>query len=494
MASFNFIAFLPELVLLAGALVLFFICLGEGRTTAARRTALLTAAGAFVAVVVCGRQEALLFDGAFQVDPFSQLLKAIVAVGFGVVTVLSGRLDDLREDIRPEYYLFLVLHVCGQFVMVSSVELITLVTALETAAFPLFLMVPMRREGEGRRAQMEAAMKYFMFGVAATGVMLFGMSYLFGITGSTNLAQISASLQTQGVSPLAVAAVALTCCGLFYKLAVFPFHYWTPDVYQGAATETTALVASLPKIGAVAVLARFVALAGPESQVLALLMSGLAVVSMFYGNLGALWQTDLKRLFAFSGIAHGGYALIGFVAFDNAGSAAALFYITGYVFMVLACFLVVAKISPDGVNANIEDLAGLHRRSPLLAVTLLVGVFGLAGVPPFAGFMGKLTLLTAALAQGHLWLVVLAVVNTAIAIYYYLSIVRETCFREATRPALPALDWPTRAACVVLIGVTLALGVAPAPVLERLTAAVPALHAQAPAAVATPAAVLARKP
>jgi NADH-quinone oxidoreductase subunit N len=234
-------------------------------------------------------------------------------------------------------------------------------------------------------------------------------------------------------------------------------------------------------VGAVAVLARFVTTAPPGSQTLAVLLTCLAVASMFYGNLVALMQRDLKRLLAFSSIAHAGYALVGFVALDNAGATAALYYIVSYMFMVMACFVVVCRVSRDGANVALDDLAGLHRRSPLLAVTLLVGVFGLAGLPPFAGFMGKLTLLKAALAKGHLALVVIAVINTAIAIYYYLAIVREAGFREAEdRPAV-VLDGSTRALCVLLIVGVLVLGLAPNPVLNAISASLLNLGLPVPA-------------
>jgi len=279
-------------------------------------------------------------------------------------------------------------------------------------------------------------------------------------------------LQPMIHSPLAIAGLALMLCGLYYKLAVFPFHFWTPDVYQGAANETAGLIASLPKIGGVAVLCRFVSLASPDNQTVAVLLSALAVGSMFYGNLIALMQNDFKRLLGFSGIAHAGYALIGFVALSDAGYSAALYYIVGYLLMVLACFVVICKVSRDGTNVAISELAGLHRRAPLLALTLAVGVFALAGLPPFVGFMGKLTLLTAAWQKGHSALVIIAMINAAIAVYYYLCVVREAWFREPGNLPAIRLDWPTRALCVALIGGILALGIAPARVLDTISTSV----------------------
>ena len=481
-------AFLPELILSAGALVLFVLTLGDVCVQPVRRVAIVTALALIVTCAFSLGRQAILFGGAYRVDAFSQWMKLVFAVGFLLIVLLSGDLPDIRGDVKPEYFLFLTLSVLGLTTLVSSIDLITIVVALELSSFPLYVLVPMRREREGQRVQMESAIKYIVFSITSTGVMLFGMSYLFGLTGTTSLPKLMAGLQPVIQSPLAITGLALTFAGVLYKLAVFPFHFWTPDVYQGASNETTSLVASLPKVGAVAVLVRFVSLAAPEHAIIALLLTCLAAASMFYGNLIALLQKDLKRLLGFSGIAHAGYALIGFVALDQAGFTAGLYYIVSYLFMVLACFVVVCRVSNDGTNVALDDLAGLHRRSPLLAVTLLVGVFGLAGVPPFAGFMGKLTLLKAALAKGHLTLVVLAVVNSAIAIYYYLGIVREACFRDPAGQPLISLNGTTRALCVLLIAGILTLGVAPSRFLDTLSSSVANMNAplgHPPAALAT---------
>jgi NADH-quinone oxidoreductase subunit N len=472
-------AFLPELILLVGSLGLFLVALGESRGGQARALAALTACASVVAACLCLDQQGSLFNDAYRVDLFSQVFKVVFAVGYLLVVLLSGGLADIREEVKPEYYLFLTISVAGLMMLVSCIDLITLVVALEVAAFPLYLMVPMRREREGQRSQMEAAVKYMMFGVAANGVMFFGMSYLFGLTGTTSLPSLLPRLQPVVHSPAAIAGLAMTFCGLYYKLAVFPCHFWTPDVYQGACNETAGLIASLPKVGAVAVLVRLVSLATPDNHTVAVMLAVLAIGSMCYGNLIALIQKDFKRLLGFSGIAHAGYAMIGFVAMDELGYSAAVYYIVGYLLMVLACFVVICKVSRDGRNVAIEDLAGLHRRSPLLAATLAVGVFALAGIPPFVGFMGKFTLLSAALAKGHVMLVIIAVINAAIAVYYYLGVVREAWFREPGElPAIP-LDWPTRALCLLLIGGILGLGVAPARVLATISNSIASVNAPA---------------
>ncbi len=471
----TFLSFLPELVILAGALGLFVLSLGTGLERHARNLSIVTAIGVLLAALFTFNCDALLFDGAYRVDRFSQLLKVIVAFGYLCIALLSGGLRDIRTEARSEYYLFLSLSITGLVLLVSSVDVITIFIALELSSFPLYLLVPMRRERSGQRSQMESAVKYIMFGVAANGVMLFGLGYIYGLTGSTSLPVIMEQLPPLLGSPLALTGLALTFAGLLYKLAIFPFHFWTPDVYQGASNETTSLIASLPKVAAVAVLVRFVSLASPESPTIAMLLTCLAVASMVYGNMIALVQTDLKRLLGFSGIAHAGYALVGFVALDGAGFTAALYYITGYMLMVLACFVVICQVSRDGTNVAITELAGLHRRAPLLAITLLIGIFALAGIPPFVGFMGKLSLLTAAFARGHTALVVITVLNTAVAIYYYLRIVRETFFGEtAGEPAPIRLSPAIAGLCIVLIVLITALGVMPATVVDAIGSSLPA--------------------
>jgi NADH-quinone oxidoreductase subunit N len=464
----SLLALVPELALLVGALVLFVVSLGEPAIRRVRRVALATALVVLVAAVFGLGREGILFDGAYQVDGFSQFLKLIFGLGLVLLVMLSGDLPDIRPEVKSEYLFFLTLSVCGLTMLVSCVDILTLVIALQLSSFPLYLLVPMRREAVGRRGQMESAMKYLMLGIAANGIMLFGMSYLFGLTGTTRLPEIFARLAPWIDSPVALAALAMTFAGILYKLAVFPFHFWTPDVYQGASNETAGLIASLPKVGAVAVLVRFVSLASPEHESVALLLAVLATASMFYGNLIALVQDDLKRLLGFSGIAHAGYALIGFVALDQAGFTAALYYIIAYLFMVVACFIVVCQVSTDGANLRLGDLAGLHRRAPLLAVTLGVGIFALAGMPPFAGFMGKLALLKAALAKGYLALVILAVINTAIAAYYYLGVIREAFFREAGDRPLIHLGAQVRVLCLVVLVANIGLGVLPGRVLETI--------------------------
>ncbi|MCC5835380.1 MAG: NADH-quinone oxidoreductase subunit N [Opitutales bacterium] len=467
------IAFLPEWLLLLGALTLFTLTLSNLPLRIAHRVSIATAAAVALASVFSFGVETVLFDGAYQVDAYSQWLKLVFALGYLACVLIADQLKDIRGDVRPEYYFLLSTSILGFVLLASSIDLITLVVALELSSFPLFILIAMRREANGQRSQMESAVKYMMFGIGATGVMLFGMAYLYGLTGTTSLPLLIENLQPVLHRPLAIAGLAMTMAAFFYKLAVFPFHFWTPDVYQGASNGTTAILASIPKVAAVLVLVRFASAAEPGAPVLALVLAVLAIGSMCYGNLLALVQSDFKRLLGFSAIAHAGYTLLGLVALSDRGFTAALYYTTGYLFMILACFVVITRVSRDGANLPISALAGLYRRSPLLAWTLLVAVFSLAGIPPMVGFMGKFSLLSAALEQGYLWLVLIAVVNTVIAVYYYLNVIRCAFFAEPeadTADSVIILDWPIRVLCVALIAVIIGLGILPGSFLEMVSA------------------------
>ena len=418
-------AILPELTLLVAALAFFALSMTKQLDTVQLKNAaiffgFITAISGLIAL----GQQATLFSGSYQVDAFSQYFKLVV--GFGLLFVLIGGQDlkDIDLEIRPEYYMFLFLSCLGLMSLISSVELITLFVSLELSSFSLYLLVPMRDDRKGLRIQMEAGIKYILFGVLATGFMLYGMSLLFGLTGSTYIKDIIAGLARVADQPAALFAVILVLSGFFYKLAIFPMHFWVPDVYQGASNETTGFVATVPKLGAAALLIRFVIMTPGHSQILVNLMMVLALCSMFYGNLIALVQTDVKRMLGYSGIAHAGFILLGLLTMKSSGYATVMYYITGYVFMNIACYTVLSHVSADGENLAIEDLNGLYRRQPLMALLLAVGLFALAGIPPMVGFMGEFFLLAGALKEGYLLLVILAAINAGIAIYYYLSVIK----------------------------------------------------------------------
>jgi len=416
--------FLPELALIFMALVFFFASLGNLKESRLQGLGLLFSAIAVLVSVSSYGMEGSLFFNAYRVDAFSQMFKVIITFGLFIVIYLGKGLYGIDNTLRPEYYLFMTLSAFGLMCMSSAVELITIILSLEIHSFALFIMIPFRKHGAYRK-QMEAGIKYALFGAAASGISLYGMSYIFGMTHTTYLADLVKIIP--GVildKPLMLIGLVMLLCGFFYKLALFPMHFWAPDVYEGAANETSGFVATLPKIGAVALLIRLISLAGADAGQFTWVLMIFAVLSMTFGNLSALVQNDIKRLLAYSSIAHAGYVMIGLLCATDFGYLSGIYYIVGYLLMNLACFYVIYNLAPQGENITFDDLGGLYKRSPLLALTLAVGAFGLAGIPPTIGFTGKLFLFTAAIKKDMYALVILAVINSGIGIFYYLKMVR----------------------------------------------------------------------
>ena len=416
--------FLPELSLLIMALVFFFASLVNLKETRLQALGLLFSAIAILVTVSTYEMEGTLFFNAYRVDAFSQIFKVIITFGLFIVIYLGKGLYGIDNTLRPEYYLFMTLSAFGLMCMSSAVELITIILSLEIHSFALFIIIPFRKHGAYRR-QMEAGIKYALFGAAASGISLYGMSYIFGMTHTTYLADLVKIIP--GVilnKPLMLIGLVMLLCGFFYKLALFPMHFWAPDVYEGAANETSGFVATLPKIGAVALLIRLISLAGTDAGQFTWVLMSFAVLSMTFGNLSALVQNDIKRLLAYSSIAHAGYVMVGLLCATDFGYLSGIYYIAGYLLMNLGCFFVIYNLAPQGENITFDDLGGLYKRSPLLALTLAVGAFGLAGIPPTIGFTGKLFLFTAAIKKDMYALVILAVINTGIGIFYYLKMVR----------------------------------------------------------------------
>lgn len=465
--------FLPELILLLGALAIFLVSLGTPTVDTIRKVTIGIATLVVGATLLSLKQEGSLFFDSYRVDFYSQLFKLLIGLATLAVLIFSGRTPGIKEDVRAEYYLFLFTGVLGLMMLTSSVELLAILISLELSSFAVYIMVPMRRPDQNSAVQMESGIKYLLFGVMSTGFMLFGMSYLFGLSGSTYLSEIAVHLDSLYYQPAALMAVIMVMTGFFFKLAIFPFQFWVPDVYQGAANETTAFIAAVPKIAAAAVLIRIVSLISSEGQVIVNLLLVCAVGSMFYGNLSALAQKDIKRMLGFSGISHAGFVLFGLLTLQSQGYATAIYYVIGYAVMSLACFLVICTVASSGENLAIEDFTGLHRRSPFLAVTLAIALFALAGIPPFVGFTGKFMLLVNAFKQGHVLAVVLAAINTAIAIYYYLSVVRVAYCSDPDREGETVKPGVMNTALAsLLLLIIIVMGILPGTFLKAASAAI----------------------
>jgi NADH-quinone oxidoreductase subunit N len=415
---------LPELALSIMALVLFLCCLGKFRAGTLQALAICLSFFSLASAVAAVGPVGTLFFDTYRVDALSQLFKILITLGLFLALCIGPGLRGVETKLRTEFYMFLAVGTLGLVLLSSSYELLTIVMSLEIAAFAVYVIIPFRHPNM-HRSHMEAAIKYFLFGAIATGIMLYGMSYLFGLGNSTHLSVLAVSFPRLIRSePLALVGMVMMLCGFFYKLALFPMHFLTPDVYEGSSNETACFIATLPKVAAVAVIIRLVSLAGTEVGRLTWVLAAFAVLSMTVGNLSALAQNDLKRLLGYSSIAHAGYMMIGVLSVNQLGLASSIYYIAGYLLMNLACFYVIYLLAPAGENLSFDDLRGLYRRSPLLALVLSTGALGMAGIPPTIGFTGKFLIFTAAIQKGFYALVILAVINTAISVFYYLKMVR----------------------------------------------------------------------
>ncbi|MGD8668054.1 MAG: NADH-quinone oxidoreductase subunit N, partial [Desulfobacterales bacterium] len=324
----------------------------------------------------------------------------------------------------------------------------------------------------------EAGIKYFLIGITASAVMLFGLALLYATTQVAHVDDMFRVIPAVIDKPVVILGLLLTLSGFFFKLAVFPFHFWAPDVYQGATNQVTAFIATASKVAAIALLIRMVATAGNDAagNYLAHALVMLAIVSMTVGNLAAIVQQDIKRLLAYSTVAHAGYLLIGILSMNPSGYGGVIFYAAALLIMKFTAFLVVVQVADNGRNIQMGELAGLHQRSPLLAMALMVSIFSLAGIPPTIGFSAKLFVFLAAMEQGYFTLVLIAMINVLISLYYYLLVLKAAFLLkpDTVQPDLqlsPSLRLLTGALILVMVG----LGIYPTPLLEIAEAAVRAL-------------------
>jgi NADH-quinone oxidoreductase subunit N len=461
----DIILFLPEIVCLVMALVLFFAPVCAWRYSTAWGIAIVAGIAAVSACLWTWPMEGEpFFAGIYRIDFFSQLVKTALALGYLLVVAISRDPRTLRPATWHEFPLFLLLSTVGMMMMVSATELLTLYISMELSAYPLYIVVALHRN---RSIGAESSTKYMIQGMVASAISLYGMSFLFGLLGSTYFAALDTQLGALALQPMFWLAVLLVLSGFLFKLAVFPFHFWAADTYQAAPHEAVTFIATVSKVAAVAILCRIAALVLPASESLVHarpVLMWLAIVAMTLGNFAALRQRDLKRLLGYSAVAHGGYILVGIQTLTELGLTAALFYGLGYAAMSLVCFLVVCEVGRDQDTVPIESVSGLYQRSPLLAAALLVGLLGLIGLPPTVGFIGKWFLFSAALQQGQFGLVLFAAVNAAIALYYYLLVIRQAYMVEpvSAQHAEPIrLRLNAVLAAAVATGLVIAMGTFP---------------------------------
>ncbi|WP_319405912.1 NADH-quinone oxidoreductase subunit N [uncultured Desulfosarcina sp.] len=466
----NWILLTPELtLLLAAALFLVMSCL-KPDPQRDYRLAVSMAAVTVAAGIACSTMSGDLFNHVYRVDLFSQVFKTLISIGFFLVIFLCDDFQGVAPSHHGEGYFLLAVCTLSMMMLASAVHLLAIVLALELSSYSLYILVFLRRDG---RWGMITGLHYFLVGASASAIMLFGLALIYGVTGAVLVDMLIQRLPAMMDRPLVVTGLLLTLAGFFFKLAVFPFHFWAPEAYQGAPNPVAAFIAAVSKVAAVAILLRMISLAQGNSDLLARGLIAMAVVSMTVGNLAAIAQRDFKRLMAFSSVAHAGYLLLGMLCMTPAGYAAAMFYGAAVLVMKYTCFMVMTRVAEDGGNLQIDELAGLHRRSPLLALALMMALFSLGGIPPTIGFSGKLIIFVAAMQKGYLVLVIIAMTNVVISLYYYLLVLKAAYLDEPTR-SLPVINLtiPSRLVAVAMIVLIVGIGFYPTALLDLMQAAV----------------------
>ncbi|MCL4830845.1 MAG: NADH-quinone oxidoreductase subunit N [Caldilineaceae bacterium] len=460
----NLSVLLPEIVLIVGAMIVMMADIARrkqndpGILPGLSLVTLLVSLGA--AVYIWNQPTAEYMAGATS-DAFSLGVRLVVGIAaiFGVL--LSGDYLPIIRKQSGEYYSLLLLAASGMMLMGSATDLIVLFIALEIFSLGLYILSGFYRENP---RSTEAAMKYFLLGAFASSFFVYGAALLYGAGGSTNYAAIGAALSSgAGNLGLALPGIALLVVGFGFKVSLVPFHMWTPDVYQGAPTPVTAFMSVGTKAAAFAGFIRVLLIALPSLQPQwGIALAVLAVVTMTVGNLTALRQTSIKRMLAYSSVAHAGYLLVGIVPGTTEGSSAALFYLFAYAFMNIGAFAVAIAMEKAGEgDVDQSRLAGVSARYPMLALAMAIFMLSLAGIPPLAGFFGKFFLFKAAVDGGWAWLVAVGVLNSAISAYYYLRVTVTMYFSDATE-VVERRVWAGLNASVVIAAVaTVVIGLYP---------------------------------
>jgi len=488
MNTLNLTPAIPEIILAIAimAILLIDLFLSHGKRY-------VTYALSLIALVVCGLVSlgdfntgttVYTFSNMFVSDPMANILKVFSYVAVGLTLVYSRQYATDRQMLNShlggEFYVLALFSLLGQMVMISANNFLIIYLGLELMSLSLYALIALRRDNA---VSTEAAMKYFVLGALASGFLLYGISMMYGATGSLDLNEVAKVIAAGTVNkPVLVFGLVFIVSGLAFKLGVVPFHMWVPDVYQGAPTSITLLLGGAPKIATFAIAIRMLveglpALAIDWQQMLTI----LAVLSMAIGNITAIVQTNIKRMLAYSTISQMGFVLLGLLSgvvtgadgSTTNGYGASMFYIVSYVLTTLGVFGVIMLLSRAGFEAeNIEDFRGLNQRSPWFALVTLLLMFSLAGVPPAVGFYAKLSVLQAVLSTGQVWLAIVAVMFSLIGAYYYLRVVKVMYFDEPVDKSKIVANADMTVALTVNGAAILLLGLAPGPLMSACAAAI----------------------
>ena len=412
----------------------------------------------------------LIFSNLFSIDSFSVFFKLVMLIATAVTVLMSIRFLDIEETHLGEYYALLLMALTGMMFMASAVDLIAIYISLELMAIACYVLTGFFKRD---RQSNEAAMKYFLLGTFASGILLYGMALVYGLTGSTNLYEIAGKLNPTGPNhSIVLLGMLMLIAGLGFKVAAVPFHMWAPDIYQGAPTPVTGFLSVGPKAAYFAILLR-ICLVGlaPLSADWRTILAWIAFFTMTVGNVGAIVQTNVKRLLAYSSISHVGYLLMGLVAGGDFGISGMMLYLFIYVFMNLGAFGIVIYLRSEGQTGDeIEHFNGLAKRNPWASALMVVFLLSLAGIPPTAGFVGKYFLFSAAIDQGYGLLAIAAVLSSAVSLYYYFKIVMAMYMGEPSERLAFNESAPLVLALILAVSATMAFGLYPAPLIDAARA------------------------
>jgi NADH-quinone oxidoreductase subunit N len=459
----DFYYILPELVLTGGALLLLIVDVLLPRRTNAPLAWVTIAvlAATAVSLLPFGSTHVEVAHGLLAVDRFAFFFKLLFLMAAVITVLMSVPYLDVEGIRSPgEYYFLILCAVLGMMIMAGGIDLITIFIGLETMAVAFYILTGFIKPSQRSN---EAAVKYFLLGAFSLGILLYGMSLMYGLSGTTNLRQMAPLFTGQEQDKRLILAVILVVAGVGFKIAAVPFHMWAPDVYEGAPTPITAFLSVGSKAASFAMLLRIFLEGLPAmSADWRLLFEALSIVTMTVGNLAAVTQTNIKRMLAYSSIAHAGYLLMGVVAGTPRGVAAMLIYLLVYAFMQLGAFSVIVLLRRrDVVGDELKDFSGLHFRAPWAAFAMLVFMLSLGGIPPTAGFMGKLWLFGAAIDAGYYWLAFIGVLNSAISLYYYVRIVVFMYIKTEQPGSQPVMTPALGLALGIAVVATIVLGVYP---------------------------------
>ncbi len=458
----DFYYILPELVLTGGALLVLIadVLLPKGSRGALAWVTLLALAATAASLMPFGSTRVEVAHGLLAVDQFALFFKVVFLLAAAITVLMSVRYLAIEGASPGEYYFLILCATLGMMIMAGGIDLITIFIGLETMAVSFYILAGFIKPNQRSN---EAAVKYFLLGAFSLGILLYGMSLMYGLSGTTNLRVMASAFVGQEKDPRLVLAVILVAAGVGFKIAAVPFHMWAPDVYEGAPTPITAFLSVGSKAASFAMLIRIFVEGLPSmSTDWRLLFQVLAILTMTAGNIAAVTQSNVKRMLAYSSIAHAGYVLIGIVAGTSRGITATLVYLFIYAFMQLGAFAVITLLRRQDVAGDeLKDFSGLAFRNPFAAFAMLLFMLSLGGIPPTAGFMGKFWLFSAAIDAHYYWLAVIGVLNSAISLYYYVRIVVFMYVKKETMGSAPV----TSPALAVVLGVavvaTLLLGVYP---------------------------------